>query len=99
MRNLRGNVSGYSGIAPPTCGTAARDFRLEALIRIKEVFVGAKCNHAYRQCNARVGSPQEAVVQCGESAALCSTAAGRPAAKGRVPEQVRHTTFVVCSPR
>ena len=60
MRVLRGNVSASSGSAPPTCGNAARDFRFEARIRIKEVFVGAKCNHAYRQCCARVRSPLEA---------------------------------------
>ena len=38
--------------------------------------MGAKCRHAYRQCYARVGSPQEAVVLCEQSAALRSSAAG-----------------------
>ena len=62
-------------------------------------FEGAKCRHAQRQWNARVWSPQGAIVQCKESAALCSTAAGRPGAKGRVSVQDRHTTFVPVPPR
>ena len=76
LRILRGNVSASSGSAPPAVGIAARDFRFEARIRIKEVFVGAKCNHAYRQCCARVRSPQGASVLCEQSSALRTSGAG-----------------------
>ena len=76
LRILRGNVSSGSGIAPPAVGIAARDFRFESRIRIKVVFVGAKCNHAYRQCSARVRSPQEASVLCEQSSALRTPGAG-----------------------
>lgn len=62
-------------------------------------FEGAKCRHAQRRWYARVWSPQRSIVRCKESAALCSTAAGRPGAKGRVSVQDRHTTFVPVPPR
>ena len=87
LRILRGHVSASSGSAPPTCGNAARDFRLVARIRINEVFVGAKCNHAYRQCSARVRSPQGASVQCKQSSALRSSAAGSFQAVTPLPPQ------------
>ena len=54
---------------------------------MNEVFVGAKCNHAYRQCYSRVRSPQEASVQCGQSSALRSSAAGSFQAVTPLPPQ------------
>ena len=87
LRILRENVSASSGRAPPAVGIAARDFRFEARIRMNEVFVGAKCNHAYRQCYSRVRSPQEASVQCGQSSALRSSAAGSFQAVTPLPPQ------------
>ena len=99
LRILRGNVSASSGSAPPTCGNAARDFRFEARIRRKEVFVGAKCNHAYRQCCARVGSPQGTLVLCEQVRRLNRSARGRPGTSSRVSQQVRHTTSGTVPPR
>jgi hypothetical protein len=99
LRILRRNVSASSGSAPPTCGNAARDFRFEARIRRKEVFVGAKCNHAYRQCCARVGSPLGAVVLCEQVRRLNRFARGRPGTSSRVSEQVCHTTSGTVPPR
>jgi len=87
LRILRENVSASSGSAPPAVGIAARDFRFEARIRRKEVFVGAKCNHAYRQCCARVRSPLEASVQCEQSSALCTSGAGSFQAVTPLPPQ------------
>ena len=87
LRILRGNISASSGSAPPTCGNAARDFRFEALITIKKEFVGAKCNHAYRQCYARVGSPLGAVVLCEQSSALRTSGAGSLQAVTPLPPQ------------
>ena len=87
MRVLHGNVSASSGSAPPAVGIAARDFRFEARIRIKVVFVGAKCNHAYRQCSARVRSPQEASVLCEQSSALRTSGAGSFQAVTPLPPQ------------
>lgn len=99
LRILRGNVNASSGSAPPTCGNAARDFRFEARIRRKEVFVGAKCNHAYRQCCARVGSPQGTLVLCEQVRRLNRSARGRPGTSSRVSQQVRHTTSGTVPPR
>ena len=87
LRILRGNISASSGSAPPTCGNAARDFRLVTLITIKEVVVGAKCNHAYRQCYARVGSPLGTLVLCEQSSALRTSGAGSFQAVTPLPPQ------------
>ena len=51
------------------------------------MFVGAKCNHAYRQCSARVRSPQGASVQCKQSSALRTSGAGSFQAVTHLPPQ------------
>ena len=99
LRILRGNVSASSGSAPPAVGIAARDFRFEARIRIKEVFVGAKCNHAYRQCCAMVRSPLEASVQCEQSSALRTSGAGSFQAVTPLPPQAPEEESRPSTPR
>ena len=49
--------------------------------------MGAKCNHASRQCCARVRSPQGASVLCEQSSALRSSAAGSFQAVTPLPPQ------------
>ena len=99
MRILRGNVSASSGSAPPAVGIAARDFRLVALITIKEEFVGAKCNHAYRQCYARVGSPLGMLVLCEQSSALRTSGAGSFQAVTPLPPQAPEEESRPSTPR
>ena len=99
LRILRENVSASSGSAPPAVGIAARDFRFEARIRIKEVFVGAKCNHAYRQCCARGSCPLGASVQRDQSSALRSSAAGSFQAVTPLPPQAPEEESRPSTPR
>ena len=49
--------------------------------------MGAKCNHAYRQCSARVRSPLGASVQCEQSSALRTSGAGSFQAVTPLPPQ------------
>ena len=51
------------------------------------MFVGAKCNHAYRQCSTRVRSPLEASVHCEQSSALRTSGAGSFQAVTPLPPQ------------
>ena len=61
--------------------------------------MGAKCNHAYRQCCARVRSPQVASVQCEQSSALRSSAAGSFQAVTPLPPQAPEEESRPSTPR
>ena len=99
MRTLRRNVSASSGSAPPAVEQAARDFRFDARIKIKRVFVGAKCRtvEPSSRCEGRKLAGGVSAVR--EACRLRRFAWGRPGTKGRVSERVCHTTFVTVPPR
>ena len=60
---------------------------------------GAKCNHAYRQCCARVRSPQVASVLCEQSSALRSSAARSFQAVTPLPPQASSEESRPSTPR
>ena len=61
--------------------------------------MGAKCNHAFRQCYSRVRSPQEASVQCGQSSALRTSGAGSFQAVTPLPPQAPEEESRPSTPR
>ena len=61
--------------------------------------MGAKCNHAYRQCSARVRSPLGASVQCEQSSALRTSGAGSFQAVTPLPPQAPEEESRPSTPR
>ena len=61
--------------------------------------MGAKCNHAYRQCYARVGSPLGTLVLCEQSSALRTSGAGSFQAVTPLPPQAPEEESRPSTPR